>query len=516
MAPEARPPAGPKTALKTAALSGARWTLAARVGMQLVTWPITIVVIRLLEPADYGLLAMALLVSGFITLFSELGLGVALVQAPQLSDAQIRMACTLVLLLNGVIAVIIVGLAPLMAVVFNEPGLTLVMRVLCLELIMSAMAAVPLALLERGLKFKQVSLGLMAGGVCGSLVTLTAALLDAGVWALVAGILATTLVRSAAWVAFHGRPVRPGRLRLDTIKPMVRVSSHALVSRVLWYWSGHADQLVLGRMLHASSLGLYNVAAQLAMMPAGKAMETVNRVAFPVLSRLQSEPLHLQASHRNSTALLALYGFGVCWGLAAVAPEFVLLVLGEKWLPATLPLAVLSLIAPLRMLCAFNNTMVTAIGMPQLATRELLMASVLIPLAVGFGAYADGLHGAALAWLLCYPLVYLYSTYLTAPAVKMPRLAALRVVAAPMAAGLCMLAAVWACRAALGDTSPLALRLAAGIATGAATYLLVLWLVARPLLLGARGLAQELFRPGAEREDSGAAQAAAAAPAQPR
>jgi teichuronic acid exporter len=513
MGPVAEPESG--TGLKTAALSGARWTLAARVGMQLVTWPITILVMRLLEPGDYGLLALALLVSGFITLFSELGLGVALVQAPQLSDAQIRMACTLVLLLNGVIAFIIIALAPLMAAAFEEPDLTLVMRVLCLELLMSALAAVPLALLERGLKFKPVALGLMAGGISGSLVTLTAALLGAGVWALVAGTLATALVRSAAWITFHGRPVRPGRLRLQTIRPMVRVSSHAVALRVLWYWSGQADQLVLGRLLHTSALGLYSVASQLAMLPAGKAMDTVNRVAFPILSRLQSEPHQLQASHRNSTALLALYGFGVCWGLAAVAPEFVRLVMGEKWLQATLPLAVLSLIAPLRMLCAFNNTMVTAVGMPQLATRELMLGSVLIPAAVGFGAYADGLRGATLAWLMAYPLVYLYSTHLTAAAVRMPRLAALRVVAAPMAAGLCMLAAVWACRAALGETPALALRLGAGIVTGAATYLLVLWLVARPLLLGARGLSQELFRPGAGSQGAATPQAAAPATGQP-
>ena len=167
--------------LKTEALRGARWTLAARVGMQLVTWPITIWVMRLLEPSDYGLFALAILVSGFVTLFSELGLGVALVQAPELSETQTRMACTMVLALNSGIALIIIALAPLMAVFFKEPDVTLVMWVLTVELFISALAVVPLALLERGLKFKQVSLGHMVGGVAGSVVTLVAAFLDAGV-----------------------------------------------------------------------------------------------------------------------------------------------------------------------------------------------------------------------------------------------------------------------------------------------------------------------------------------------
>ena len=481
--------------LEKAALTGARWTLAARVGMQLVTWPVTIVVMRLLEPSDYGLFAMALLVSGFITLFSELGLGVALVQAPKLSETQIRMACTLVLLLNATIGLIIAALAPLAAKVFNEPDVMLVMWVLTAELLFSAFATVPLALLERELKFKQVSLGHMAGGMAGSVATLAAAAMDAGVWALVLGTLATALVRSAAWVAFYGGAVRPGSLRLDTLKPMLSVSSHALASRVLWYWAGQADQLILGRLLQATALGCYSVAAQLAMLPVGKAMEAVNRVAFPIMSRLQGDDGASRAPYTKTSALLALYGFGVCWGLAAVAPEFVQLVLGERWLQAILPLTLLSLVAPLRMLCAFNNTVVTAIGAPEVATRELLLGSVLIPAAVGAGAFWGGLSGAAWALLLAYPLVYLFSIYLTAPAMGMPRFQALAGIGAPLFAAVCMLAAVWACRRAMGTDSPVALRLLAGICTGSLVYLGVLWFLAKPLLMGAKGWASELLRP---------------------
>lgn len=482
-------------ALRQATLSGARWTLAARVGMQLVTWPITIVVMRLLQPGDYGVFAIALLISGFITLFSELGLGVALVQAPALGEQQTRMACTLVLLLNGCIALLIITLAPLIAAVFAEPEVTPVMRVLTLELLVTAMAAVPLALLERALKFKQVSLGHMAGGVTGSVVTLAAALMGAGVWALVAGALAAALARSIAWIVFLGRVVLPGAMRVETISPMVRVSGHVLATRVLWYCSGQADQLVLGRLLHASALGLYNVSAQLAMLPAGKVMEAVNRLALPILSRLHADTQGLQSTHRNNVALLALYGFGVCWGVAAVAPEFVEVVLGEKWRQAIWPLTMLSLVAPLRMLGAFNNTVVTAIGLPQAATSEQILACLLLPAAVGMGAYVDGLHGASLAWLLAYPPVFLYSTWLTTRAMKSSLLAVLRAIVSPVAAGVCMVVAVWGCRSVLGESLAPGLRLVVGIGAGAVVYFAVLWATAKPLLLRAYALASALMRP---------------------
>lgn len=483
------------TGLRQAALSGARWTVAARIGLQLVTWPITILVMRLLAPADYGLFAIALVVTGFITLFAELGLGVALVQAREVTPVQARMACSLVILLNGLIAAVLALLAPLVAMVFKEPGVTAVIWVLTLELLFAAFAAVPSALLERALKIREVSIAQMAAGISGAVVTLACALLGAGVWALVAGSLTAGFVRSACLIAFHGSLVWPGHLKLDTIRPLVKVSGHVLTARALWYWSGHADQLVLGRMLQASILGLYNVAAQLAMLPAGKAMEAVNRVAFPILARLRGEVAGLQSAHRKITAVLAMYGCGVCWGLSAVAPEFVLAVLGEKWQQAALPLALLALVAPLRMLCAFHNTVVTAAGVPEVATRELLLASVLMPLAVGIGAWLHGLYGASLAWLAAYPVVYLVSSALTSRAIKLGFLASMRPLAAPLAAGLLMLASVEASRRIMGTEPAVLLRLLVEVFVGAMTYLGVLWLVARRSLLETWALAVELVSP---------------------
>lgn len=480
--------------LKQAWLSGARWTLFARIGMQLVTWPITLVVMRLLEPADYGLFAMAMLVSGFITLFSELGLGVALVQAAEVTPEQQRAAATVLLLLNGAIALAIVAVAPLVAIIFSEPQVTRVMWVLTLELLVSAWAMVPMAMLERALRFREISIAQMAGGIAGATATLAAAWIDVDVWALVAGALTGATVRTVLCVVFHGRLVLPGRVQAATLRPMVKVSSHVIAVRALWYWSGQADQLVLGRMLHAQALGLYNVAAQLAMLPAGKAMEVVNRVTLPVLSR-QHDEARVRATYRRLMGMLALYGMGVCWGLAAVAPEFVELVLGTKWLAAAVPLALLSLVAPLRMFCAFNNTVVTACGKPEAATRELLLASVLLPVTVGLGAWVDGLRGASLAWLAAYPAVYAVSTHLTARAIGLQRRLALSALWRPLLAGLAMLGAVALLRHGLGAGVPVGGRLAGGVVVGGLTYLAAIWLLARALVMDTRALVLDILRP---------------------
>jgi O-antigen/teichoic acid export membrane protein len=400
--------------LRRAALSGARWTLAAKIGLQLLTWPITILVIRLLEPADYGLLAMAMVTIGFVALFGEMGLGIALVQADKLDESTARAASAAILICNVVMAGAIALLAPLAALWFGSPDVIDVMRVLTLELLITSIGAVPQAQLERQLRFRSLSVATIWAGIAGAVITLVLAVSGAGVWALVFGTLAIALVRTVLIVIANGRIVWPSmRHPLAPIKGLVRFSSHVLAARMLWYWYGQSDQVILARLLHASTFGHYNVAAQLAMLPANKAMEVINRVTFPVLSRMRGESGELSAMHVRLIGLVSTYAFGTCWGMAAVSPELVSTLLGSKWALATLPLTVLAAVAPLRMLSALNNTIASVAGAPQASTIELAVAGSVLPIAVSIGAYVNGLIGACLAWPLAYPIVYVLSNALT-------------------------------------------------------------------------------------------------------
>lgn len=464
--------------------------------LQLFTWPITIFVMRLLEPRDYGLFAIAMVVSGFIMLFSELGLSFALVQAEHVDEETAREACTVILGLNLLVVLALLLLAPQAAVWFDEPGLTQLMQVISLELLLTSLATVPQAMLERQLRFRELSLAMMAAGASGAVVTLACAWFDCGVWSLVAGFLVQALVRASMMIGFHGRVIWPApRLGLSRIRPMGRFSGHVIASRSLWYWYGQADQVILARLQHASQLGFYNVASQLAMLPASKAMEAINRVAFPILAQLRSAPQELRQAHQRLIGLVSIYGFSVCWGLSAVAPEFVELVLGTKWHPAATPLGLLALVAPLRMLGALHNTIATAVGAPQAATRELSYASLLVPGAVFAGAWWGGLDGAALSWVMAYPIVYLLSNALTCAAVGSRVRDGLLPIVAPGLAGLVMLATISLLRLQLATELPLPLLLAAEIAAGALVFPLTLRLIAPALVRDARALVQDVLRP---------------------
>jgi len=484
------------TDLRQAALSGARWTMAAKLGLQLVTWPITIVVIRLLEPSDYGLQAMAMVTIGFVALFGEMGLGVALVQAEKLDEATARTAAAAILICNVAIAVILWVLAPWASLWFDEPDLDDVMRVLMLELLISSVATVPCAQLERQLRFRHLSIAAMASGLAGALTTLALAFLGYGVWSLVFGSLAGAIVRAGLIVLFNGRLIWPSmRHAFRPIKSLVRFGSHVLAARTLWYWYGQSDQLILGRLLHTSLFGHYNVGSQLAMMPASKAMEVINRVSFPVLSRLRADQGDLRAMHIRLLGLVAAYAFGACWAMAATAPELVAVLLGTKWHTAITALMLLGMVAPLRMLSALNNTITSAAGAPQASTTELALAGVLLPAALATGAWFGGFLGACLAWPLAYPVVYWVSNRLTCQTVGNRRAQGWVTLRGPVTAGIAMWVSIVALRWQLiGVVSPVVLLLAE-LAFGLLVYVGVFRMAAPAIARESRTLMLDLMRP---------------------
>lgn len=478
--------------LRYAALSGARWMIGSRIGLQLITWPITIIVMRLLDPADYGLFALAIVVSSMLVLVAEFGFDAALIQTPNPSPDAVRAACSMVWLLNALLAAGLWLCADSLAEAFDEPDVAELLRWMTLDLAFVALAVVPTAMLERRLSFRALSVVQMASGALSSAVTLACALADFGVWSLICGALAMSGSRLVGVAICYGGLEWPGRVNRALLEPLWRIGRHVIASRVLWQWHSQSDQLVLGPIVSSASLGSWSFASQFSMLPVSKVSGTLQRVALPVLSRLPTGSSAVATAHRQLIGLVAIYAVGVCWGIASVAPEFVLLALGAKWQSAVLPLAALSAVAPLRMLGALNNLVATSAGRPEAATRELLVASLLLPVAVLLGARQQGLAGACAAWVLVYPCIFLLSCRLTSRVVGLSMSCGLRPLAGPMLAGIVMVLAVAGVRRAVGTQWPVAGLLAAQVLTGAATYVAVLWTVSRSALREALALAGEL------------------------
>jgi teichuronic acid exporter len=483
--------------LKERAFSGVRWTASARILVQLIKWPSTIIVMRLLDPHDYGIVAMSSIVIEFVSIFGEPGLAAGLVQTKVLSADTSRAASALIWLLNLLLLAVLMLSAPSIATWYREPELTRVIRVASLSLVMTAIATVPQAHLDRELRFREGAIALIVSNLTASLITIVCAFLGFGVWSLVFGTLTLSGLRSIVVIAYNRSAVWPSLSRgFEPVRHLIHFSMHMLGNRILLYGSWNLDLIILGRTVHSTELGSYSVAANLASIPGDKAMEAVNRVSFPTLSRLQSEQTKFNQTYERIMRMLALYGFLVAWGLAAVAPEFVQVVLSEKWLFAVIPLMMLSLVAPLRILTAFQNTVNNAAGAPQANTRFLALTCLLLPIGILIGVRTAGINGAAVSWIVVYPVLYLISTFYTCRVTHREIRDNLRLIVVPLIGGISMLIVTWVLRVLLLVYLPRAALLCLEVIAATGTFFTMVHVLGPAALSDARALLRELLRPG--------------------
>ncbi|MBI3776437.1 MAG: oligosaccharide flippase family protein, partial [Gammaproteobacteria bacterium] len=185
-----------KVDIRARVLYALAWSAAGRFGSQLISWLITILVIRILTPDDYGLIAMAAVLISFLIAVNDLGLDAVLVQKQDLSPSDREHIFGVVIAINVILFGLLTLTAPWIAGFYNEPRLTAIIGALAFQFLFHMFDTLPQSRLERDLAYKGRSIVDMVSALTGSVATITLALLDFGVWALVWGSLTTTAIRT--------------------------------------------------------------------------------------------------------------------------------------------------------------------------------------------------------------------------------------------------------------------------------------------------------------------------------
>lgn len=459
--------------LKNNVLSGLRWTLVAKLGNQLVSWACTLVVIRLLHPDDYGLMAMATTFISVCVMVNEMGLSQALVQAKTVSERELRQTFGLVVLLNGGFFLLFCLVAPLIAGFFGEPRLKLLLPALAIQFLLLIFFAIPNALLDRDMAFRYKSINEVIAVTAGSLATLVLAWLGYGVWALVWGNLLALLIRIICMNIVRPFLMWPS-FDFSGYSGFAKIGGYITLNRILWYVHTQADMLIVGKLLGKTTLGYYAVAMQLASLPLQKVAVIVGTVGHAAYSRLQEQRQLAGSYALKSASVMAFACFPVFFGLSAVSHEIIALVGGPKWASAVLPMQLLALIFPLRALNLVLTPLASGLGRPDITSRSLAVAAVMLPFAFYLGARLDGLRGVCLAWVLVFPVWSLFAMNMTLRLVDLRLRDFVRVSAWPACASAVMYALVMALREALLPMPELP-RLALLALSGAGFYAGVMW-----------------------------------------
>jgi lipopolysaccharide exporter len=312
--------------------SGLRWFYLSTMTLMVANLAYTATISRLLDPATFGLMAMANLVVLFTQFFARMGLASALVQKPELSEEEIRASSTAGIALGLACLAVVWLLAPVMADLFRAPTLPPILRGLGVSFVFMGWSMTGLGLLRRQLRFRILSVILMGSYVFAYIVVgVGLALLGAGVWSLVAAAVAASAVQAVWQYAVVRHPLRPV-LRWNPYRAVCSYGARLSGAHLMNYIGGNLDTFTVTRIASVADVGQYTRAYYLVMQPlANYLAQALTNVLFPPLSRIQQNLDRLRRAFLSILSLGNLVLFPICAGIAVAAQELVEVVLGPQW-----------------------------------------------------------------------------------------------------------------------------------------------------------------------------------------
>lgn len=364
---------------------------------QAVWWLSLIALAVLVEPEAFGTVALGMTLVATMGVVMEAGGTGSLIAGRDITPAGIWHTLRLNVGIGAVLAVLMAALAVPIVDVFAPGGDPAVIRVLAFGLLLNALGIVPLALLQKALRFRQIATRNIAASLVGGSGGVVAGLLGAGVWSLVIRQLASAfLLTAGAWLAARGLVPRPERGTTKTTRPPDARWFMLLAAATLAAMSG--DNLLVGSQTDARQLGLYTLAFTLGFAPLTQVSWVVGRVLFPAAAA--SDPAAVGSRTVKATRATAMLLLPVLPPALVLSPVLMPAVLGDRW-EGSVPVFQLLLVAGV--LHALTNIVGESLsGVGQIAWRSKVTAAATALLIAGvlFGAANNGIEGAALAHLL--------------------------------------------------------------------------------------------------------------------
>ncbi|HEX4425350.1 MAG TPA: lipopolysaccharide biosynthesis protein, partial [Terriglobales bacterium] len=435
-------------------------------GAQIVSWASLLVVVRVLAPADFGLVAMSGAFYSFLRLAGEFGIPITIMTLRDLTDEEIAQLHSVAVMLGVGAFLVACACAWPVAFFFKTPRVVPVIVVSCLALIPLAMRSVPEGVMSKELRFKPLSWFNAIRDMVAAITTVALALLGFSYWSLVIGNLLSVTLRSVLiFAACRQRFAWPN---FAAVKRPLLFSWHVLVSTFAWSSYNTLDNVTVGRVLGQASLGFYGMAWTLANMPLEKVVSLVTTIIPSYLAKVQKEPAELRRYLHTLTEALALATFPATIGLALVARELIPIALGRKWDSMIVPLEVLCLYTAFRSIEALMPKLLTAVGNARFVMWVELSALVIMPISFYLGSHW-GVGGVAVAWL-AYPVATAPLYWKTLKTIQMKPSEYFSAVRPGLDGAIAMAIAVGLLKWKIPASEPAVLRLILEMAVGAIVY----------------------------------------------
>lgn len=388
-----------ESSLKSQTTFALKWSAIGTVFSGLLQVGSTAVLGRLIGPSEYGLLAMANVFISFGGYLSQMGLGPALIQKPEIDTKDIRASFTLALLLGLLLTVTTILFSPLIGKYYHNQAIPAVVGWVSVTFLLNGVSLTSLSLLRRQLSFKTTTLIEIGAFVLGNgLVAIPCALSGWGVWSLVASILVQRAIIAIAGMAAVRHSLVP-IFSYQAYRRCLGFGTHYSFNTILEFFYANIEVFLIGRIFTERLAGLYNRGQMLVALPMEYSVVSVTRVLFPVFTKLQSQKEKITQVFITVFVLIGLLSASISGGMFSSAREIMLVVLGKKWEEGIFIFRFLTLVIPLDYLMSTEALLLDSLGKLGYRTWIRLFALTVKCIALFIG-FQFGITGFLVAMLL--------------------------------------------------------------------------------------------------------------------
>jgi PST family polysaccharide transporter len=392
--------------LKEKTLVGIEWSAAAQISKTLLQLAIFVILARLLTPKDFGLIAMIMVFTGFVGIFSEIGFSAAIIQRLDISENHLSSVFWLNLFLGILLTIVLASLSNTISNFYNEPILAPITLLTSITFAISSLTSVHKAILQRSMDFRKLAIVETVAILVAGIFAIALALLKFGVWCLVLqSITSTTISALMIWRVSKWEP----HLKFDmtAIKELFGFSRNVFGFNFFNYWSRNIDDLLIGKFISSSSLGIYTKAYEFMLMPINQISSTIGKVMFPSLSKIQNDKMRVKEIYLKTIGVIALVTFPFMCALFIVSESFVISVFGIKWIKLIPILKVFSIIGLMQSIVTTVGWIYYSQGRTGLMLRWGLISGLLIIISFLIGIYI----GSIMAVVYCYAIANIILLY---------------------------------------------------------------------------------------------------------
>ena len=354
-------------------LSSIKWNLLLKVFSQILVFIVGIILMRILSPSDFGLLAMVTVLTGFLDVFKDFGLGNSLIYKSKIDNIDTNSIFWFSLVLASFITLIVFSSSFLIANFYNEPKLTALTMSISVLFIINALGNTHFILLRKNLKYKKIFISQFSSILISCMVALYMAYCDFGVWSLVGMQLTKSLINTIIiWMLSEYKP--EFIFSIERLKEHWKFAYPLLGNKIFNYWTRNSDRFFIGKYLGSEQLGFYSRANNIIVMPTNQLISIISPILFPSFSRIKDEKLRIKNIYLKALRVITFLIFPIMGIVFVFAEAIVYTLFGNQWISLIPLLKILTILGAIESMTKISGSLFLSQGkVKTLATINILL-----------------------------------------------------------------------------------------------------------------------------------------------